>query len=184
MDGFNWTKTPALSQRWKKFRISNELQPFYPLWCTFTLLLFLHCLPGETFSLLHFCQTESPLKAEWDLFGILFALQKHYWSFILCVWGRGGGLHAWTLCVHDKGIKSNLFWLIFIDIVSGTVTIVYRHFTDLQQATGTIKENLPFSREEWLQQILGITSELPVQKSAALATAKLPCRTLELPVRR
>ena len=35
--------------------------------------------------------------------------------------------------------------------------------------------------EEWLQQIPGTTSELSVQKSAVLGTAKILCRTLKLP---
>lgn len=35
--------------------------------------------------------------------------------------------------------------------------------------------------EEWLQQVPGTTSELSVQKSAALGTAKILCRTLKLP---
>ena len=35
--------------------------------------------------------------------------------------------------------------------------------------------------EEWLQQISGTTSDLSVQKSAMLATAKILFRTLKLP---
>ena len=35
--------------------------------------------------------------------------------------------------------------------------------------------------EEWLQQIPGTTSELSVQKSAVLGTAKILHRTLKLP---
>ena len=35
--------------------------------------------------------------------------------------------------------------------------------------------------EEWLQQIPGTTSELSVQKSAVLKTAKILRRTLKLP---
>ena len=35
--------------------------------------------------------------------------------------------------------------------------------------------------EEWLQQIPGTTSELSVQKSAVLGTAKILRRTLKLP---